>query len=61
MSWLKEIQWTSDQALFGPCLDLVSNKPKIRRHEDNLNMDGTSDDIKELLTLLSVVTTWWLY
>lgn len=24
-------------------------------------MDGTSDDIKELSTLLSVITAWWLY
>lgn len=42
-------------ALFYPCLALVSNKPTARRREDNLDMDWTSGDVKELLILLSVI------
>ena len=42
-------------ALFYPCLALVTNKPTARRREDNLDMDWTSHDVKELLILLSVI------
>ena len=48
-------------ALSYPLLVLVSNKPTARRHEDNLDMDWTSSDVKELLILLSVVIAQRLY